>query len=104
MGRGRKNRQTGGRNEARVTRARPVEEPELPPLRLTFVGPGGRETPIKMATTSAICDIIPFFAMAVDMDPESIRFMYHDTIIQPGQTMEDLGMRDGDIVMVVNDE
>ena len=57
-----------------------------------------------MATTSAICDIIPFFAMAVDMDPESIRFMYHDTIIQPGQTMEDLGMRDGDIVMVVNDE
>ena len=71
---------------------------DAPHVMLTFVGEDGRETPASVAKNCEQSDLTHLYCMISGVYTNM--FTYNGVMIEPGQTVESLGMQDGDIVRV----
>ena len=98
MARGQNNRQEAQENGTEEGRKFYAGEPDVPHVMLTFVDEDGRETPASVAKNCEQSDLTLLYRMISGVYTNM--FTYNGAMIEPGQTVESLGMQDGDIVRV----
>ncbi|KAL6077597.1 Dolichyl-phosphate-mannose--protein mannosyltransferase pmt3 [Balamuthia mandrillaris] len=70
-------------------------------ISLKVVSQDGNEVYFKIKRNTALKKLMDAYCSRQAMSPDSVRFLYDGSRVQPDQTPKELGMEEGDIIDAV---